>query len=610
MLSHTVDESEELTITRCKAFLTAALPLYMIPSQFLILDQFKLTANGKIDRNALPETGLTPQTSKIVLAIGRSETELLQIWSELLKVDKSAISVTDNFFDLGGHSLLVVRMVAALREQLHFELPLKAVYDSPTIKQIAALLDDRKPLSSRTPIIRIQRHSEEPILCSYAQQRMYLIDQQTQNTGHYNLPCALQIDGVFNENYAEQAFSRIISRHEALRTRFIYQIPDVLQVVTEAFEFSLIRENLSELPTHQQTEVLQGLINKDAVKPFDLENDLMMRASYIRLSPQHGVLLFNVHHIAADGWSLNLIVNEFTTQYRAISEGNADLMTELKIHYADYAYDQRQRLKGDELTIQLDYWQQALTNIPPVHSLPLDHPRPKRQTANGGCSKEHLDLANLQSLQQIAANNEATLFMVLQSAFALLLSRYCDCDDIVMGTPVANRMDKALEPLVGLFVNTLVLRLDCSPEVSFNQFLTLAREVHLDAQTHQEVPFDLVVERLSPERSASYSPVFQILFAMDTNEVVNSELSGLNITPLKSDKVSAKVDLSLFVVIGSQGLTFDFIYNNDIFDKSTIEQLASHYIKLLQSIAEDASENIHNYQLNEAPELEDFDDDF
>ena len=302
--------------------------------------------------------------------------------------------------------------------------------------------------------------------------------------------------------------------------------------------------------------------------------------------------MFNLHHIAADGWSMSILVHEFTTLYETFVNGEADPLPPLKVQYADYAHWQREWLAGEVLERQLSYWEQQLAELPQVHGLPLDRPRPAVQTFNGALHSFTLDHSTLAALKQIALQEQATLFMVLQGVFALLLSRHSNSEDIVLGTPVANRLQKELEPLVGFFVNTLVLRTDCRAGRTFREYLRELKSVNLDAQANQDVPFEYLVERLKPQRSTSHAPLFQIMFSMNTTEAGAAQLPGLELVPLESDTVAVKFDLTLDVSEDAGGLQLSFAYNRDLFDESTIVRLGEHFQQLARGVAASADARI------------------
>ncbi len=446
-------------------------------------------------------------------------------------------------------------------------------------------------LLSRPRIVALPRDNGRLPL-SYAQQRLWFIDQLGGSSVQYNMPGAMRIQGKFSEDVAERALARIIERHEPLRTVFLNGEEGPEQHIQTSFEFRLTRIDLSRLSREQQEQAVQEALDRDAGKPFDLSADLMLRASFLRLTEEEGVLQFNMHHIASDGWSMGILVEEFGRLYEAFAKGGEDPLEPLGIQYADYAQWQRGWLKGEVLERQLSYWEKQLADLPEVHGLPLDRPRPAVQTFDGRVHRVEVERETLEGLKQVAGRSQATLYMVLQGAFALLLSRYGNSSDIVIGISVGNRPQKELEPLVGFFVNTLVLRTDCAGGRTFREYLKQVKSVNLDAQGNQDVPFEYLVERLKPRRSTSHGALFQIMFSMNTNEVKTIELSGLRLTPLAGERAPAKFDLTLDVLEQGEGLKLSFAYNRDLFEADTIARMAQHYLNLLCGIASNEEEKI------------------
>ncbi|NQZ12812.1 MAG: AMP-binding protein, partial [Algicola sp.] len=441
---------------------------------------------------------------------------------------------------------------------------------------------------------------------SFAQQRLWFIDQMSGSSVQYNMPMALAFNGVFDENVVEQAFSRIIARHEPLRTVFVKSDSDdgVMQHIRAEFEFALTNIDLrGQSAQNQQLAVREAALN-DANTPFDLSSDLMLRSTFIRLSAGEGVLLFNMHHIASDGWSMGLMTSEFWSHYLSIKSqfinaGEANPLPALPIQYADYAQWQQQFAKSGALDTQLDYWDQQLADLPQVHALPLDRTRPKEQGFEGAMFEFGTSLDTFKALKKLALDQNATVFMTLHGAFSLLLSRHSNSDDIVMGVPVANRLQKELESVIGFFVNTLVLRADCTNNPTFVDYLAHIKQVNLDAQANQDVPFEQLVERLQPQRSTAFSPLFQIMFAMNNNENSTFELPDLTLKSLAEEDQHqvAKFELTLNAMETEQGLLFAFEYNRSLFDTKTIESLAQHLVCLLDGIVANPHGRIDQLEL-------------
>jgi acyl carrier protein len=415
----TIDES--VFVSSLRVSLQDTLPDYMMPSAFVLLNKFPLTANGKIDKQALPAPDGSNVLGEYVAPESETEKALVSIWAKLLKLDADSISVKSNFFELGGHSLLAVRLVSEIRTQLHQELSVKVVFESSTIQELAKQIDSGSEVSLRSAVVAVQRSLDTPVITSFAQQRLWFIDQLQGGSAEYNMPAALQVTGDFDVDAAEQAIVRIIRRHDTLRTVFIVEDDKALQVIQSEFEFTLKRYDLTQLEDDEQQVRVMELVTKDSRQVFDLSQDLMVRASYLQLSSR-GVLLFNMHHIASDGWSMGVLVKEFVTQYQSIVQGEGDLLPPLEIQYADYAHWQREWLVGEVLDVQLAYWTKNLLDVPVVHSLPLDYSRPAYKQQHGGKVIGTIPALLSKKLQLEANKNEMTLFMLLHASLSLVLS--------------------------------------------------------------------------------------------------------------------------------------------------------------------------------------------
>ncbi len=449
---------------------------------------------------------------------------------------------------------------------------------------------------------------------SFAQKRLWFIDQMEEGSTHYNMPSAMHINGDFNVDIAETAFDLIIRRHEILRTVFADKGSGPLQHIHENFNFKILHTDLTSFSADEAGLLIKKKIDEDAQKPFDLAQDLMLRVSYIKLNDNSGILILNMHHIASDGWSIGILVNEFVSFYTTIYKSEDLHLEPLAIQYADYAHWQNHWLKGKELEKQLNYWEKQLSDLPQIHNIPIDFNRPLIQTYNGASYQFSLEAEVLNDLQKIAVDNQATLFMVLHAAFAVLIARYSNNHDVVIGTPVANRLQKELEPLIGFFVNTLVLRTNCSNNPKFIDFLDHVKDINLDAQSNQDVPFEHLVDRLNTVRSTSHNALFQVMFTMNTNEYNELKMPGVSLSPVKkSNKETAKFDLVLIAIPPvndiDTDLQFSLQFNTSIFSKQTAKKIGNSLIQLLIGVAHNVNEKINslpiiskqekNYLINE-----------
>ena len=452
----------------------------------------------------------------------------------------------------------------------------------------AALLDylSQAPLAPAPQLQRIERDGA-PLPLSFSQQRLWFVDQAEGGSAQYNLFRALSFEGSFDASLAQQAFARVIARHEPLRTVFAAQGGEPVQLVREEWRFELPCEDLRALPVPEREARIAAACADEALYSFDLAADLMLRARVLRSADAAGVLLVNVHHIAADGWSLALLIDEFVQQYESLAGGRADALAPLAVRYADFAAWQREYLSGERLERQLAYWQRQLQALPPVHGLALDRPRPARQDFRGALHTHRLDASAAAGVGRLAAQQGVTPFMLLHAVFSALLARYARQEDVVLGTPVANRRRAELEGMVGYFANTLVLRTRAAGELPFSEYLAQVRDANLGAQEHQDVPFELLVERLNPVRSAAHAPLFQLFFSMNTAPSSARSLPGLAMRPLQVDAAAAKFDLALNVAEAGGTLELRFEYSSTLFDPATIERMGRHFATLLDSVLAD-----------------------
>ncbi len=585
------------SVSELRNFLQEKLPSFMIPFAFVMLDELPLTPNGKVDRAALPAFERAAEQSVSHVDPRTPVEELLTgIWSEVLKVPQ--VSIDDNFFELGGHSLLATKIVSRIREVFRVEVGLRALFSAPTVAGVAehieaALRDEQA--TQLSPIQSVRR--DRPLPLSSAQQRLWFIDQIEPGNVAYNIPAAVRFRGHLDVRVLEQTLSEIIRRHEALRTTITIVDEQLVQLITEPAPLSLPVIDLSGLPESEGGAEAQRLAEEEAHRPFDIARGPLLRVTLIRVSEEEHVLLCTMHHIIGDGWSILVLMRELKTLYEAFSSGNPAPLAGLSIQYADYAAWQSEWLQGEVLERQLAYWKRQLWGAPPILQLPTDKPRPARQTYRGESRTLLLpgELSGL--LKELSRKESATLFMTLLAAFQLLLLRYTGQDDIVVGTPIAGRNRSELESLIGFFVNTLALRGDLSGDPSFRELLGRGREVSLGAYTHQELPFEKVLEELQPERSLGHTPLFQVFFNMLNLEFEKIELPGLTAEYLATTEIGSKFDLTLYVEELSDGISLRLVYNTDLFAEDRMRELLEQYRHLLWQIAREPDTKISRFSL-------------
>nr|MDZ8004741.1 amino acid adenylation domain-containing protein [Nostoc sp. DedSLP05]MDZ8101218.1 amino acid adenylation domain-containing protein [Nostoc sp. DedSLP01] len=580
------------TISELRQFVKAKLPDYMVPNAIVILESLPLTPNGKVDRRALPAPDLqSHRTDKYVAPRNPIEEILAQIWAQVLKVE--LVGVYDNFFELGGHSLLATQVVSRIRTLFKVELPLRDLFATATLAELAQVIEKLQQQNlelSAPPILR--RAENAQLLLSFAQQRLWFLDQLKPNSAIYNIPIALRLVGNLNQVALEQSLHEIIDRHEALRTNFITVDGQSTQIIhTEAaWRMSVI--DWQHLSLTEQEIATQELAQQQAIEPFNLANEPLVRATLVVLSETEFVLSLCMHHIVSDGWSMGVFVQELAALYNSYSQGQPPLLAPLPIQYADFAIWQRQWLQGDVLQTQLSYWQQQLKDAPALLSLPTDRPRPAVQTFAGTNQEFALSLELTQRLTKLSQEQGVTLFMTLLAAYDTLLYRYSGQEDILVGSPIANRDRLELERLIGFFVNVLVMRTNLAGNPTFNELLSRVRSIAMDAYAHQDLPFEMLVEALQPERDLSHTPLFQVMFVLQNAPMSGVELTGLTVTPLMTESVSAKFDITLSMTNTTTGLVGWWEYNTDLFDASTIKRMSSHFVTMLEGIVANPEERL------------------
>ncbi|PMB49545.1 non-ribosomal peptide synthetase, partial [Fischerella thermalis CCMEE 5205] len=581
----TLHPDQTLTIAELRRFLEAKLPNYMLPTAFVILEALPLTPNGKIDRRALPAPDPTQliSESNIVAPSTPVEEMLAGIWAEVLGIQK--VGIHDNFFELGGHSLLATRVISQLRQVFKVELPLRCLFNQPTVAGLAKEIEKATKADlglEIPPIQRISRTADLPL--SFAQQRLWFLAQLEPDSPFYNIIDAVHLQGQLNLAALEQSFNEILRRHEALRTNFKTVEGQPVAFISSVTSQLLTVIDLAELPAAQRETKVKQLALAEAQQPFNLETDTLLRVKLLRLGEQEYVILLTMHHIVSDGWSTSVLMHELATLYQAFCHRQPSPLPELPIQYIDFAAWQKQWLTGEVLESQLAYWRQQLHGAPAVLELPTDHPRPAVQSFRGATHSFRLSPEQTIALKTLSQQEGSTLFMTLLAAFKTLLYRYTGNNDIVIGSPIANRNHREIEGLIGFFVNTLVLRTDLSGNPSFRELLRRVREVALGAYAHQDVPFEKLVEKLQPQRNLSYTPLFQVMFVLQNAHSLEIELPSLTLSTLESDSGTAKFDLTLYMAETASGMIGNVEYNTDLFEAQTIQRLAEHFQRLLAGI--------------------------
>ncbi|QRK06023.1 amino acid adenylation domain-containing protein [Archangium violaceum] len=524
-----------------------------------------------------------PARSGYVEPEGPVAIALARLWRELLRVER--VGMHDDFFELGGHSLLATQLVSRVRKTFGVELPLRTLFDAPTLGAWAARIAAAREVgSSAQPVLQAKGAGDSQPL-SFAQQRLWFLEQLQPGSSAYNIPYALRLEGRLERKALERALEEVVRRHEVLRVSFESRAGEPVLRLNEPPRLSLDPVDLSALDAGRRDEEVERRASEEAGRPFELSEGPLLRATLLRLAEREHVLLLTVHHIVFDGWSTGILFRELAALYGAFSRGEPSPLPELPLQYADYARWQREWLKGEVLEAQLGYWKQRLAGSPPVLNLPLDKPRPARRSSRAGHVPVALSREVSEALESLAQQEGCSLFMVLLGGFQALLARWSGQEDIVVGTPVAGRTRAEVEELIGFFVNTLVLRTDVSGAPTFRELLARVREVALGAYAHQDVPFEKLVEELRPVRELRHSPLFQVMFALQNIPTREVSLPGLKLSPMENEGVEAKLDVVLSLTRTPEGLRGAFTYDAALFEPVTIERLARHLETLLAAVA-------------------------
>jgi amino acid adenylation domain-containing protein len=589
-----VNGQATVVATEMRGFLQAKLPDYMVPAVIVLLKALPLTPSGKVDLRALPAPELNESAANATYVAPHTPTEelLASIWAGVLGVDANQLGVHDNFFELGGDSILSIQALSRLREAFQVEVPLRTLFEHPTVSAVAAAVDAARAAQAgetlAPPIVPVPRDGELPL--SFAQQRLWFLDQLEPNNPAYHIPSAVRVMGKLDMVALERALNEIVRRHESLRTSFesLGGLPvQVIAPVETCDNRSLPVVDLSAVSADEREARVRELAIEEARTPFGLSAGPLLRAKLLRLADDDHVALLTLHHIVSDGWSMGVLINEVAALYRAFANGEPSPLPDLPVQYADFAAWQRNWLQDEELEKQLAYWKDQLAGAPPLLELPTDRPRPAVQSSNGATYSFVLPKELSASLKALGQQEGVTLFMTLLAAWQVLLARYSGQTDLCVGTPIAGRTRAELEPLIGFFVNTLVLRANLAAAPRFRDVLRQVRETALNAYAHQDLPFEKLVEVLAPERNLSHTPLFQVMLVLDNAPLGTLELPGLTLHPVDAESGVAKFDLTVSLRETPDGLAGSLEYNTDLFDEGTIERLAGHFETLLAGLVAD-----------------------
>ena len=581
---------ESASAADLRAWLAGALPEYMIPAAFVSLPELPLTANGKLDRRALPDPDAANLRTGVPYAAPGSELEaaLVDIWSGVLGLE--GIGVRHEFFEIGGHSLSAVRVLTQIRQRFGVDLPLREFFEAATIEQVARAIAERSRQEDGEAAGPRRRGDDGPAPLSYAQERLWFLYLLAPESPAFHLGGAVRLSGELVPGAFAASLDAIVRRHEMLRTRFLESVDGPLQAADPAAPLPLALLDLAGLPRAARERELRRLAEREMARPFDLARDWPLRVHLVRLEARQHAALFNLHHIAGDGWSLGLLIRELGELYAAAATapaGDPPALPALPIQYADFAAWQRDRLRGERLDGQLAWWRRQLAAPLPTLELPQRRGRPETPGFRGAACPLTVPADLRRALAEIGHGEGATPFMTLLAGFAALLHLYSGQEDLIVGTNVANRDRVEIEGLIGFFVNNLALRIDLSGEPDFRTLVRRVRDTALGAYAHQEVPFEKVLEAVQPRRQAVFAPLFQVMFVLQNFPDQARQAGGLEIAPLELAARTANFDLTLMLSDEADGLAGAFLYDTDLFEAAAVARMAGHLLTVLRHAADD-----------------------
>ncbi len=607
LVAYVVGQRETLDIGSIRTFLRERLPEYMVPKAFVVLESFPLTSNGKVDTKRLPTSNETNLIADTLYVAPRNPVEdtLAEIFQAVL--GRSHVGVRDNFFDLGGHSLLATRVLNRVKKVFNLNIPLLTFFNSSNVESLANQIErlqsgkkvleptrdagnnfrnEKGPIEDSLSSSINHVHEGKRVPLSFAQQRLWFLEQWDRENPVYHISRAIQFNGPINVTALEKSIKGIIARHEALRTTIEQEDGFPMQQVATNWDFSLPVIDLQGMQSRRRPREISKLASEEVRRPFDLTRAPLLRGQLLHIAPQEYVFLLTLHHIAADGWSLEVFYKELSELYNAFVTGRPSSLPPLPFQYCDYTIWQRQSMNGEALIPLLDYWKKRLAGLS-VLEIPSDGFRPSAQNFRGGIEFSRIPQEEIQALRGFTQAENVTNFMTLLAVFKVLLFRYTRQTDISLGTPIAGRPVQEIENLIGLFTNTLVLRTDLSGNPPFRQLVARVREVCLGALSHQELPFEKLVEELHPERDPSRHPLFQVMFAFNNTPLTPISLQNVDCQFIQFDRAAARFDLNLMIEERDGALHCMMEFSTELFDSKQIKRLLGHYQNILRQVLAD-----------------------
>ncbi|HEX2925216.1 MAG TPA: amino acid adenylation domain-containing protein, partial [Ruminiclostridium sp.] len=559
--------------------------------------------SGIPEKSSVSEHNRPELSSEYIAPRNEIEKEMAHMLSNLLGI--SEVGVYDNFFELGGDSLLGTQFVQRLKQKFHGDFSLRQLFESPCIADLSQKADEGEGGKGNTVKLSARyKENNYAAPLSYSQQRLWFLDKMEKGNLAYSIPTAVRIKGDLNLQVLEKCFEEVIRRHDILRARFKDENGQAVQNISNAINFKLEISDLRNIPEEQKQHKFNQLVQEDIQKPFDIERDSLIRVIVAVLGEKEFSLIMSMHHIISDAWSIGVILHEIETMYECFSQNKLSPLPALPIQYTDYAVWQKELFEKDIFREEIEYWKQKLSGAKTVLELQTDYPRPPVQTYHGDRKYITLPSEICQPLRELSLQKGVSLYMTLLSAFTILLYRYTRQDDILVGSPIANRDQVETEGLIGLFVNTLVMRTDLTGNPNFLELLERVKETALEAFSNKNLPFEKLVEEVQTDRNLSYSPLFQVMFALQNTPIPELKLSDFDVHLLEIGCVAAKCDIEVNLWDDESGIHGWFDYNIDLFDSSTIERMIGHYIKLLGSIVGNPTQNISKFQYITDTELQ------
>ena len=595
-----VASEQSIDFKQIRDFLSQTLPAYMIPLHFMQVSTLPNTPNGKLDRKALPEFEFSGNEQS-TFSEARTPTErlLVPIWKDVLKLD--AVSIEDNFFDLGGHSLLIAKVIQKVEQAQSILLEYRDVFDNPTIESLASDIDSKMGQGNShlvNPIV--PRENLQKSALSLAQQRLWYLDKMDPGSTHFNLPSAFRFIGAVDIPALELAFQQIINRHETLRTCILEENDSPIQFIHEHIEYSLPISEIDD--SEYQEKNLSKKLDSLQRGVFDISVAPLFKAELIKLGSSESVLFFMPHHLVFDGWSFDIFVHEITTLYCQNIGLEVEELEKLIIQYADYAIWLTDLLSSEEFQHQVDYWKKLLQGTLPILQMPVDFARPTIAENNGAEIHFQIEGSLFQSLQTLARSKDVSIFMLLMSSYLCLLYKYTGQTDLIVGAPMADRTRPGTENLIGFFVNALVLRFNINPNQSFTQLLEQVKEVCLSGFAHQDVPFESLVEQLHPDRDVSRAPLFQTSVTYQDISAREISMGEIEIQQVEIPTIEAPLDINIWFKRRGDKVLGAVVYNTDLFHADTVQRFVEHFQNILINVSQSWHQPISSLQILSKPE--------